>query len=53
MEQSRAFPALTVRMQAEVTDLIVSGGRVAGVHASTPEIIGLGVRREHVRSPVA
>ena len=37
MKKGKAFPSLTVMMQAEVTDLIQEGGRVVGVTADTPD----------------
>ena len=36
-EQARRYPAFQLEMEAEVTDLIEEGGRVAGVRAETPE----------------
>ncbi|MDO9564711.1 MAG: FAD-dependent oxidoreductase [Bradyrhizobium sp.] len=36
-ESGRRFPSLTVRMDAEATDLIISGDTVAGVTATTAE----------------
>jgi 2-polyprenyl-6-methoxyphenol hydroxylase-like FAD-dependent oxidoreductase len=36
-EQGRRYPTFHLRMEAEVTDLILEGGRVAGVEAKTPE----------------
>ena len=36
-EKARAFPAFDLRMCAEATDLLMEGGRVAGVRASTPD----------------
>jgi len=36
-EQGRRYPAFNVRMQAQVTDLIVEGGSVVGARAQTPE----------------
>jgi 2-polyprenyl-6-methoxyphenol hydroxylase-like FAD-dependent oxidoreductase len=35
-ERAARYPGFDLRMQAEVTDLIEEGGRVAGVRASTP-----------------
>jgi 2-polyprenyl-6-methoxyphenol hydroxylase-like FAD-dependent oxidoreductase len=35
-QQARKYPNFRLRMQAEVTDLIEEGGRVAGVRARTP-----------------
>jgi len=35
--QGKRYPEFTVRMEAEVTDLIVRDGRVAGVKAVTPD----------------
>ena len=35
-ERGRRYPTFHLRMQAEVTDLIEEGGRVAGVRATTP-----------------
>jgi 2-polyprenyl-6-methoxyphenol hydroxylase-like FAD-dependent oxidoreductase len=34
---ARRFPSFHLRMQAEVTDLVEEGGRIAGVRARTPE----------------
>ena len=34
---AKQFPSFTLRMQHEVTDLIVESGRVAGVRAKTPQ----------------
>jgi 2-polyprenyl-6-methoxyphenol hydroxylase-like FAD-dependent oxidoreductase len=36
-EQARRYPNFQLFMQADVTDLIEEGGRVAGVRATTPE----------------
>jgi 2-polyprenyl-6-methoxyphenol hydroxylase-like FAD-dependent oxidoreductase len=36
-EQGRRYPYFTLRMEAEVTDLIEENGRIAGVRATTPE----------------
>ena len=36
-EQGRKYPTFHLRMQANATDLIEEGGRVAGVRADTPE----------------
>jgi 2-polyprenyl-6-methoxyphenol hydroxylase-like FAD-dependent oxidoreductase len=36
-DKGRRFPALRVSMSTQVTSLIESGGRVAGVRASTPD----------------
>jgi 2-polyprenyl-6-methoxyphenol hydroxylase-like FAD-dependent oxidoreductase len=36
-EHGRRYPSFTLRMQADVTELIEEGGRVAGVRATTPE----------------
>jgi 2-polyprenyl-6-methoxyphenol hydroxylase-like FAD-dependent oxidoreductase len=36
-DKGRRYPALQVMMSAEVTSLIESGGRVAGVRATTPD----------------
>jgi 2-polyprenyl-6-methoxyphenol hydroxylase-like FAD-dependent oxidoreductase len=36
-DKGRRYPALKVMMSAEVTSLIESGGRVAGVRATTPD----------------
>ena len=35
--QGRRYPGFHLMMQAEATDLIVEGGRVAGVRATTPD----------------
>ena len=35
--QGKRYPEFTVRMQAEVTDIIVHDGRIAGVKAITPD----------------
>ena len=35
--QARRYPCFQLRMQAEATDLIVEGDRVAGVRATTPQ----------------
>ncbi len=35
-QQARRYPSFQLEMQAEVTDLIEEGGRVAGVRAETP-----------------
>src|SRR5258706_2370384 len=37
VEQARRYPAFTLKMQAEVTDLIEEGNRIAGVTVKTPE----------------
>jgi 2-polyprenyl-6-methoxyphenol hydroxylase-like FAD-dependent oxidoreductase len=36
-EQAKRYPAFQLRMEADVTDLIVESGRVAGVRAATPD----------------
>jgi 2-polyprenyl-6-methoxyphenol hydroxylase-like FAD-dependent oxidoreductase len=36
-EQARQYPAFQLRMEAEVTDLIVESGRVTGVRAAVPD----------------
>ena len=36
VEHARRYPAFTLKMQAEVTDLIEAGNSVAGVRTSTP-----------------
>jgi 2-polyprenyl-6-methoxyphenol hydroxylase-like FAD-dependent oxidoreductase len=36
-DHGKAYPAFTLKLRAEVTDLIEEGGRVAGVRAATPE----------------
>ena len=36
-EQAKQYPAFQLRMEADVTDLIVESGRVAGVRAATPD----------------
>jgi 2-polyprenyl-6-methoxyphenol hydroxylase-like FAD-dependent oxidoreductase len=36
-DQAKRYPAFQLRMEAEVTDLIVESGRVAGVRAATPD----------------
>jgi 2-polyprenyl-6-methoxyphenol hydroxylase-like FAD-dependent oxidoreductase len=36
-EQGRHYPTFHLRTEAEVTDLILEGGRVAGVEARTPQ----------------
>jgi 2-polyprenyl-6-methoxyphenol hydroxylase-like FAD-dependent oxidoreductase len=36
-EQAQRYPAFHLKMQAEVTELIQDGGRIAGVRANTPE----------------
>jgi 2-polyprenyl-6-methoxyphenol hydroxylase-like FAD-dependent oxidoreductase len=36
-EQAKSYPAFQLRMQAEVTELIHDGERMAGVRAHTPE----------------
>src|ERR1700734_43688 len=36
-DKGRRYPALKVMMSAEVTSLIESGGRVAGIRATTPD----------------
>jgi 2-polyprenyl-6-methoxyphenol hydroxylase-like FAD-dependent oxidoreductase len=36
-DQGKLYPGFTVKMHAEVTGLIEEGGRVAGMHAVTPE----------------
>jgi 2-polyprenyl-6-methoxyphenol hydroxylase-like FAD-dependent oxidoreductase len=36
-EQAGQYPAFQLRMEADVTDLIVESGRVAGVRATTPD----------------
>ena len=36
-EQSKQYPAFQLRMEADVTDLIVESGRVAGVRAAMPD----------------
>jgi 2-polyprenyl-6-methoxyphenol hydroxylase-like FAD-dependent oxidoreductase len=35
-QQAKTYPSFRLRMEAEVTDLIEEGGRVAGVRAHTP-----------------
>lgn len=37
VEQARRYPAFHLKMQAEVTDLVVENGLVVGVRAKTPE----------------
>jgi 2-polyprenyl-6-methoxyphenol hydroxylase-like FAD-dependent oxidoreductase len=37
VDKGRRFPALSVRMSAQVTSLISNGGRVVGVKATTPD----------------
>ena len=37
VEKAKLYPAFHLRMQAEVTDLIMENGRVTGVQAKTPE----------------
>jgi 2-polyprenyl-6-methoxyphenol hydroxylase-like FAD-dependent oxidoreductase len=46
-EQARHYPAFQLEMEAEVTQLIEEGGRVAGVQATTPRG-GLTVRADLV-----
>lgn len=36
-DNGRFYPGFDLRMRAEATDLIEEGGRVVGVHASTPD----------------
>jgi 2-polyprenyl-6-methoxyphenol hydroxylase-like FAD-dependent oxidoreductase len=36
-DQGKLYPGFTLKMQAEVTDLIEEGGRIAGVRATTSE----------------
>src|SRR5262245_42650730 len=36
-EKARSYPGFKLIMQANVVDLIVENGRIAGVHATTPE----------------
>jgi 2-polyprenyl-6-methoxyphenol hydroxylase-like FAD-dependent oxidoreductase len=36
-EQARGFAAFRLEMEAEVDDLVIADGRVAGVHATTPK----------------
>jgi len=36
-EQAKQYPAFQLRMEADVTDLIVEGGRVVGVRATVPD----------------
>src|SRR6202790_79388 len=36
-EKAKAYPQFHLRMEAEVTDLIVENGRVVGVRANTPQ----------------
>ncbi|MCB5175959.1 FAD-dependent oxidoreductase [Microvirga lenta] len=57
-DQGRKYPHFHLRMQAEVTDLIEDGGRVAGVRVDTPEgplevradlVVGADGRRSIVR----
>src|SRR5512132_2067111 len=36
-EQAKRYPAFRLEMQAEVTELIQDGERIAGVRANTPE----------------
>jgi 2-polyprenyl-6-methoxyphenol hydroxylase-like FAD-dependent oxidoreductase len=36
-DQARLLPTFDLQMQADVTDLIETGGRVIGVHATTPD----------------
>jgi 2-polyprenyl-6-methoxyphenol hydroxylase-like FAD-dependent oxidoreductase len=35
-EKAKAYPQFRLMMEAEVTDLVLENGRVAGVHAKTP-----------------
>jgi 2-polyprenyl-6-methoxyphenol hydroxylase-like FAD-dependent oxidoreductase len=58
-QQAKTYPSFRLRMQAEVTDLIEEGGRVAGVHAHTPSgalevradlVVGADGRHSTVRS---
>jgi 2-polyprenyl-6-methoxyphenol hydroxylase-like FAD-dependent oxidoreductase len=36
-EQAKQYPAFQLRMESEVTDLVVESGRVAGVRAAVPD----------------
>jgi 2-polyprenyl-6-methoxyphenol hydroxylase-like FAD-dependent oxidoreductase len=36
-EQAKQYPAFRLKMEAEVSDLILEGGRVAGLRAKTPD----------------
>jgi 2-polyprenyl-6-methoxyphenol hydroxylase-like FAD-dependent oxidoreductase len=36
-EQAKCYPAFQLRMEAEVQDLILDGGRVTGLRAATPD----------------
>jgi 2-polyprenyl-6-methoxyphenol hydroxylase-like FAD-dependent oxidoreductase len=36
VEKARAYPSFHLRMEAEVTDLLEEGGRIAGVRAKSP-----------------
>jgi 2-polyprenyl-6-methoxyphenol hydroxylase-like FAD-dependent oxidoreductase len=36
-EKAKAYPHFHLRMEAEVNELIIENGRVAGVHAKTPQ----------------
>ena len=45
--QAKCYPAFQLRMEAEVTELVEEGGRVAGVRAETPEG-GLTIRADLV-----
>jgi 2-polyprenyl-6-methoxyphenol hydroxylase-like FAD-dependent oxidoreductase len=36
-EQAKQYPAFQLKMEAEVNDLIIQNGRVAGLRATTPE----------------
>jgi 2-polyprenyl-6-methoxyphenol hydroxylase-like FAD-dependent oxidoreductase len=36
-EQAKRYPAFQLQMEAEITDLIVESGRIAGVRAATPD----------------
>ena len=58
-ESGRRYPAFRVLMQAEVTELIDDGGRIAGVRATTPDgpleiradlVVGADGRHSTVRS---
>src|SRR5271163_4894577 len=57
-EKARAYPQFHLRMETEVTDLIVENGRVAGVRANSPQgmlevlanlVVGADGRRSLVR----
>ena len=48
-EEAERYPAFHLRMEAEVTELVRDGGRIAGVRASTPQ----GILEVHAELTIA